>query len=610
MWLLSSVALVIGVGATFLAVILLRLIAISTNLFYYHRFSSVSVSPAGSSLGYWMILVPVLGGLLVGVMARFGSDKIRGHGIPEAIEAILLNRARVDPKIAVLKPISAAIAIGSGGPFGAEGPIIMTGGALGSLVAQWIHLTDAERTTLLVAGAAAACRLRSRRQWLRYCLRSSCLLFEWRPRSLVPVAIASATAGMLRVYLLGAGPLFPMPIISNVHKVQFSVGALLLGAIVGLIAAGMSRMMYAFEDMFEHLHVHWMWWPAIGGLGVGVGGLFFPRGLGVGYDNIAELLHGNAPLALIVGILIAKSLMWAFSLGSGTSGGVLAPLLMIGGSVGALAAHLAHVSVEAQAFWALIGMGSMLAGSLGVPLTAILFSLEVTHCLPALLPLTMGCISAYLVTALLMPRSILTEKLSRRGYHLTREYGVDPLELVIVSELMSPVPEAHSTRDALPELFAYADSTCRGAAELMATEGIASIASRRSERPTASAERSPCRICSVGAAKRLCGRENGCDSSTIEMALEPGNTTDRAQGWVRLAAEIQWKNSPNERLTGWAKEPMLSLERRTNGENIRRVALPDSDPTHGWYCPHGGRGKARRRRPSDRVSNARRCAAF
>jgi chloride channel protein, CIC family len=477
-WLLSSVALVIGVGATFLAVLLLRLIAISTNLFYYHRFSAATVSPAGSSLGYWMILVPVVGGLLVGVMARFGSDKIRGHGIPEAIEAILLNRARVDPKVAILKPISAAISIGSGGPFGAEGPIIMTGGALGSLVAQWIHLTDAERTTLLVAGAAAGMSATFATPVAAILLAVELLLFEWRPRSLVPVAIASATAGVLRFYLLGAGPLFPMPLISNVHRVQFSIGALILGAIVGLIAAGMSRMMYAFEDMFEHLHVHWMWWPAIGGLGVGIGGLFFPRGLGVGYDNIAELLHGNASMALIVGIIIAKSLMWAFSLGSGTSGGVLAPLLMIGGAVGALAAHLAHGSVEAQAFWALIGMGSMLAGSLGVPLTAILFSLEVTHCLPALLPLTMGCISAYLVTALLMPRSILTEKLSRRGYHLTREYGIDPLETVIVSELMSPGPSPstlHADDAALPELFAYADSTCRGAAELMATEGVASI---------------------------------------------------------------------------------------------------------------------------------------
>ncbi len=476
-WLLSSVALVIGVGATFLAVILLRLIAISTNLFYYHQFSLVSVSPAGSSLGHWMIIVPVIGGLLVGVMARFGSDKIRGHGIPEAIEAILLNRARVDPKIAILKPISAAIAIGSGGPFGAEGPIIMTGGALGSLVAQWIRLTDAERTTLLVAGASAGMSATFATPLAAILIAVELLLFEWRPRSLVPVAIASVTAGILRVSLLGAGPLFAMPAISNVSRVQFSIGALLLGALVGLIAAGMSRMMYAFEDLFEHLHVHWMWWPAIGGLGIGVGGLFFPRGLGVGYDNIAELLHGNASLALIVGILLAKSLMWAFSLGSGTSGGVLAPLLMIGGATGALAAHLAHVPVEMQAFWALIGMGSMLAGSLGVPLTAILFSLEVTHCLPALLPLTMGCLSAYLVTALLMPRSILTEKLSRRGYHLSREYGVDPLELVIVSELMSPLPkqEIFACSDVLPDLFAYADGTCRGAAELMATEGVASI---------------------------------------------------------------------------------------------------------------------------------------
>ena len=230
-------------------------------------------------------------------------------------------------------------------------------------------------------------------------------------------------------------------------------------------------MMYAFEDLFEHLHIHWMWWPAIGGVGIGVGGLFFPRGLGVGYDNIAELLHGSAPVGLIVGILLAKSLMWAFSLGSGTSGGVLAPLLMIGGAVGALAGHLAHAPFETQAFWALIGMGSMLAGSLGVPLTAILFSLEVTHCLPALLPLAVACIASYLVTALIMPRSILTEKLSRRGYHLTREYGVDPLELVLVRDVMSPLP-AGGLSPPLPSFSAYADETTRGAAEIMATEGL------------------------------------------------------------------------------------------------------------------------------------------
>jgi hypothetical protein len=217
-----------------------------------------------------------------------------------------------------------------------------------------------------------------------------------------------------------------------------------------------------------------MWWPALGGIGIGVGGLFFPRGLGVGYDNIAELLQGHATIGLIVGILIAKSLMWAFSLGSGTSGGVLAPLLMIGGAVGAMVGYLTHAPIEIQAFWALIGMGSMLAGSLGVPLTAILFSLEVTHCLPALLPLTMACVASYLVTALLMPRSILTEKLSRRGYHLTREYGVDPLELVIVKELMFPLSTS-GAQETLPAFYVYADETARGAAELMATEGLETL---------------------------------------------------------------------------------------------------------------------------------------
>jgi CIC family chloride channel protein len=473
-WLLSGVAIGIGICATLLAVLLVRCIALSTNIFYYHRFSTTAVSPAGSPLGHWMVVVPVVGGLLIGLMARFGSDKIRGHGIPEAIEAILLRRAKVDPKIAILKPLSAAIAIGSGGPFGAEGPIIMTGGAVGSLIAQWMHVTDAERTTLLVAGAAAGMSATFATPVAAILLAVELLLFEWRPRSIVPVAIASATAGLLRVYWLGAGPLFQVPSLAGTHGVSLAIGAAILGALLGLVAAGMSRMMYAFEDLFEHLHIHWMWWPAIGGIGIGVGGLFFPRGLGVGYDNIAELLHGNAPIGLILGILLAKSLMWAFSLGSGTSGGVLAPLLMIGGAVGALAGHMAHAPVDSQAFWALIGMGSMLAGSLGVPLTAILFSLEVTHCLPALLPLTVACIASYLVTSLIMPRSILTEKLSRRGYHLTREYGVDPLELVLVRDVMSSSADGGS-RQPLPSSYVYDDETTRGAAEIMATEGLETL---------------------------------------------------------------------------------------------------------------------------------------
>ena len=484
-WLLSSLAVAVGCGAAVLAVLLLRAIALSTNLFYYHRFSLAAASPAGSPLGHWMVLVPVVGGLLVGVMARYGSDKIRGHGIPEAIEAILLRGARVEPRVAILKPISAAIAIGSGGPFGAEGPIIMTGGAFGSLLAQWVKLTDAERTTLLVAGAAAGMSATFAAPFAAVLLAVELLLFEWRPRSLIPVAFASATAAVLRVFWLGTGPLFPLSLANIPTGARFAVLATLLGALVGLAAAAMSRMMYGFEDLFGKLPLHWMWWPALGGLGVGVGGLFFPRGLGVGYDNIAELLAGHATLAFIGGVLIFKSLMWAFSLGSGTSGGVLAPLLMIGASCGALAAHLLHLPSSPLA---VLGMGAMLAAALGAPLTAIVFSLELTHALPALLPLMLACIAAYAVTALLMPRSILTEKLSRRGYHLTREYGVDPLEMISVGDAMTELSEPSAPSPAFiapPAIFTFADATCRSAAERMATTGQLRIAvlDRATEQP-------------------------------------------------------------------------------------------------------------------------------
>ena len=480
-WLLSAVALAVGAGAAGLAVLLLRCIALATNLFYYHRFSFAAVSPAGSPLGPWMPFVPVIGGLIVGFMARYGSDKIRGHGIPEAIESILLGGARVEPRIAVLKPLSAAIAIGSGGPFGAEGPIIMTGGAFGSLIAQWMKLTDAERTTLLVAGAAAGMSATFAAPLAATILAVELLLFELRPRSLVPVALASAIAAVLRVYWLGPGPLFVTnagSVIPNGSTVLTAVG---LGLLVGIASAALSRTMYGFEDLFGHLPVHWMWWPAIGGVGIGIGGIFFPRGLGVGYDNIAQLLQGNAPMVLLIGLLLAKSLMWAFSLGSGTSGGVLAPLLMIGGAVGELMAVLFHAPVQAQSLWALVGMGAMLSGSLGVPLTAIVFSLELTHCLPALLPLMVACIAAHALTSLIMPRSILTEKLSRRGFHLTREYGVDPLEMVSVMEVMSELPSPDLTASgrqaetALPEIYAFADETCRGVAETMATSGVSAM---------------------------------------------------------------------------------------------------------------------------------------
>ena len=513
-WLLTGVAVVIGTGAAALAVLLLRAIALMTNLFYYHRLSLAMVGPAWSPLSPWIMpLVPIVGGLLVGFIAHYGSDKIRGHGIPEAIEAILLHGARIDPLVAVLKPLSAAIAIGSGGPFGAEGPIIMTGGAFGSLVAQWLHLTDAERTTLLVAGAAAGMSATFAAPMAAILLAVELLLFEWRPRSLIPVAVASIMAGALRIVWLGAGPLFPVEMHTAIHLWPTMLVAGPLGILVGFAAAGLSRMMYGLEDAFEHLcgrlRVHWMWWPAIGGIGIGVGGFFFPRGLGVGYDNIAELLRGNAPLGLLLGLLVAKSLMWAFSLSSGTSGGVLAPLLMIGAAIGETLARLAHMSGETQALWALMAMGAMLSGSLGVPLTAILFSLELTHALPALLPLALGCTASYLVTSLIMPRSILTEKLSRRGHHLSREYGVDPLETISVAEVMTELTESIEDfamvplQATLPDIFAYADETCRAVAEEMATTRVMNM-------PVI--DRESGRICgSISAQELLSGRRRAVE---------------------------------------------------------------------------------------------------
>jgi H+/Cl- antiporter ClcA len=511
-WFLSAVALVIGTGGAALAVLLLRAIALATNIFYYHRISVAMVGPAGSTEPAWaLLLVPIVGGLIVGVMAHYGSEKIRGHGIPEAIEAILLHGARVDPKVAILKPVSAAIAIGSGGPFGAEGPIIMTGGAFGSLIAQWLKLSDAERTTLLVAGAAAGMSATFAAPLAAILLAVELLLFEWRPRSLVPVAVASVLAGALRIAWLGPGPLFPVDLSAGIHLRSTLLVAAPLGILVGFASAGLSRLMYGFEDAFEYFgerfHLHAVWWPAIGGIVIGIGGLCFPRALGVGYDNIAELLRGNAPLSLLVGLLVAKSLMWAFSLSSGTSGGVLAPLLMIGASIGEFLAHMAHLSGETQALWALMGMGAMLAGALGVPLTSAIFSLELTHALPALLPLVLTCIASYFVTSLFMPRSILTEKLARRGYHLSREYGVDPLETVTVAEVMTElsgdqkenVPAPNELPAAsLPEVFAYSDETCRSVAEEMATTGVLAmpVFDRATGKP----------VGAVGTAELLAGR--------------------------------------------------------------------------------------------------------
>ena len=418
---ISALAMVIGVLAAFIAAGLLKLIGLFTNLFFFQRVATDLVSPAGHHLGAFVIVVPVIGALIIGVMARYGSERIRGHGIPEAIEAILINGSRVEPKVALLKPLSSAISIGSGGPFGAEGPIIMTGGAIGSLVAQFFHLTSAERKTLLVAGAAAGMSATFAALVASLMLAVELLLFEWKPRSVIPVALASVVAAVVRRHLLGLGPIFPVPL----HPVFIGTGGLVGCVVVGLFAGVLSALLtagvYASEDAFAHLPIHWMWWPAIGGLVIGIGGYFFPQALGVGYDVISGLLQGDLPLRIIIGVLIVKSAIWAISLGSGTSGGVLAPLLMIGGALGGLETHF--LPWEGAGFWPLVSMGAILGGTMRSPLTAVIFALELTHDINIMVPLLLAVIIAHGFTVLTLRRSILTEKVSSRGSHLSREYG-------------------------------------------------------------------------------------------------------------------------------------------------------------------------------------------
>jgi CIC family chloride channel protein len=429
---LIVMAPVVATAGTAAAWALLQLIALVTNLAYFGRLSTEAVDLGQSPWGIAAALVPPVGCLIIGLMARYGSEKIRGHGIPEAIEAILIGSSRIQPKVAVLKPLSSAVSIGTGGPFGAEGPIIMTGGALGSLFAQLFHLTAAERKTLLVADAAAGMTAIFGTPVAAVLLAVELLLFEWKPRSLIPVATAAIVAAAWRPLLFETGPLFAFS-----GMVDLSGPALL--AVIGVgIAAGfgsgiLTALVYGFEDLFEWLPVHWMWWPVLGGVAIGIGGLIEPAALGVGYDSIRDLLAGHLPPGDVLRLLVVKALLWSIALGSGTSGGVLAPLLIMGGALGALEGM---VLPGGSGVWALLGMAAMMGGTMRSPLTAAVFAVELTGNLAMLPALLAACIAAYAVTVLLLKRSILTEKIARRGHHILREYIVDPFELTRVGDVM------------------------------------------------------------------------------------------------------------------------------------------------------------------------------
>jgi CIC family chloride channel protein len=441
--LISAAALVVGLISTLAAHALSWLISVITNLAFYQRWSSLPATPQGHHLGLWVILVPVIGALIIGLMARFGSEKIRGHGIPEALEAILLGRSFIQLKVALLKPLSAAISIGTGGPFGAEGPIIMTGGALGSLFAQRFSLSPAERKTLLVAGAAAGMTAIFATPVAAVLLAVELLLFEWKPRSFIPVVTAVSIAAVFRVVLLGSGPVFSILAHTPASGTEMACAAL-VGLLVGFGAGLLTLLVYGFEDLFQKLPLHWMWWPAIGALIVGIGGAIEPRVLGVGYEAIHTLLRGEIMGAAVLGLLLAKAFVWSAALGSGTSGGVLAPLLLIGSSLGAALAP--WLPAGDASLWALVGMTAMMSGSMRCPFTAMIFAAELTsdyHLLPALM---LGSVTSFGVNVLLMKRSILTEKLSRRGQHITCEYSIDPFEFTRVQDVMdreAPTIPAH-----------------------------------------------------------------------------------------------------------------------------------------------------------------------
>lgn len=453
---LSGMAVCVGAIGAVAAWVLQWLIAVITNLAFYQQWSAGHSTPQGHALGYWVIGVPVIGALIIGLMARFGSEKIRGHGIPEALEAILLGRSRIQLKVALLKPISAAISIGTGGPFGAEGPIIMTGGAFGSLFAQRFHLSAAERKTLLVAGAAAGMAAVFSAPVAAVLLAVELLLFEWKPRSFIPVVIAAAVAATVRVPLLGSGALFSI----TPHQalpftgLAFAAG---VGVIVGLGSGLATTLVYAVEDFFLKLPIHWMWWPALGAVVVGVGGVLDPRVLGTGYETIHGMLRGEVLGASLLALLVAKSVVWSVALGSGTSGGVLAPLLILGGAMGAMLGQ--WIPVGDVGLWALVGMAAMMGGTMRVPLTAVVFAMELTEDFHLCTGLLIGTVCSYAVTVLLMRRSILTEKLARRGHHISCEYSVDPFELARVKEVMDRnPPKVHAS---LP-LNALVDRLAKG----------------------------------------------------------------------------------------------------------------------------------------------------
>ncbi len=468
MVLISFLAAGVGLLAGLVAFVLYRLIGLFTNLFFFHRWSFDFTSARLNTLGPWVILIPVIGGIVVGFMAKYGSDKIKGHGIPEAMEAVLINRSRIQPRVAILKPISAAIAIGTGGPFGAEGPIIQTGGALGSLIGQVVHTTASERKVLLACGAAAGMSATFNTPIAGVILAIELLLFEFKSRSFIPLVIASTLATAIHMQLLGAGPMFTVKTMDFgiPHALPFY---LVLGGLCGLAAVAFSKLLYWVEDQFEKLPVDELWWPAIGALGLGIIGYFVPRVLGVGYDTIGDILNANLALKLLLVVMIAKAAALVISLGSGTSGGLLAPMFMSSAAMGGAFAIAVDkifpaANLSAGAF-ALVAMGAVFGAASRATFTFIIFAFEITRDYNSVLPLMLVSVIADGIAMLLMPKaSIMTEKLARRGLRIHQDYEADVLQQVSVAETMDrdiPVVPASTRVGEVADRIARRDPALR-----------------------------------------------------------------------------------------------------------------------------------------------------
>ncbi len=469
-FLLSIQAIFNAIVIGFIAKAMIALIDLVTNLFFYGKFSFEAAAPGIDTLGIFVIFVPIIGGIIVGIMARYGSPGIRGHGIPEAMEQILLNKSKIKPIITFLKPLSAAFTIGTGGPFGAEGPIISGGGALGSFAGQIMKINSTERKIMLTAGACGGMSAIFGCPIAGVLLGVELLLFEFSPRSIIPVALSSVTGAAMRFLLFGAVPIFAMPEIPSPGSLQIIIYTI-FGIIVGVAASYASKSIYLLEDWYKRLPVHWMWWPAIGAVAVGVIGYFAPETMGVGYDNVRLLLTGKISLYLIFVLCVLKFISWSVSLASGTSGGTLAPLFTIGGGLGAFLCiatlYLFPNSGINIATAALIGMAAMFAGASRAVLTSIVFALETTGAMHGLLPLVGACTAAYFVSFFLMKGSIMTEKMERHGLTPPGTFEPDIMEQLTAKQVLSKNVALISigntvkeTREWIKENAAEEDSPC------------------------------------------------------------------------------------------------------------------------------------------------------